>query len=1676
MTINVKISLCKITRASKLFQRNYYLPLLKPLSPKDALRRKIITGQNVLGSRVEHYIPTLEPFDERIQRRRRRPKGTPVIKRRVRMSNRLRYVTPFFDDDMENHTKLRSVTAKKGRGKGQFYIYEVFDKGCALVLPFQFEKAIRDKDIIDVIMAQRSEKVVVKLNDGTRITLPLAKFDSNAPMYRGSGWTKEVIEEEHHHGRETYSLTKLFEAKEQGVEEWELEMMRLANKRKKKLKGEDSVDWKEMLSGCLESMDWNKFEEDTKQIIEEKDEVVESEDIPMAVDDMDKTKNVNDKLKNGGEEVLAQLPTMKEVPEVIKVLDKGELCELQDVSGIRVELSSGNNRFVAGQMVKDDECDTFVPGQTVMNEDGTSEYTPGITICVDNEPTLIPGLVMGEEESSPLFLPGDSTITEGGQLQFEATEEDLPPKPSEPRLTSSSSSSSPSRSPSPQPQAPPKPKPKKPEPVVIRRRNIPEPPKPVVKEKVKKRPPVEIKPKEKTPPRVIRESRPRGDDPLKAYEERRRKEEEESKKRMKEHLEERKRNEEKKVDQLRLQIRQKYRNMKFENPPPYKPMEPVTKSKQLEELEQSIIKGTFFEDENTKKIMENVRNSSRLQRKLFSRNFYLPLLKPLTPQDALRTFRITGKWLLGSKIQHYIPTLLNHTKKRSKREKNYGKIKHVYMEEYTYMMPLLDPDNIESHRNLCNLLNGRNGKGAFVYTVDDKNYNLVLDSSIEFAIRDGDIIDVLMSQGNDKILVKLKDFKKVPVEIRQYTGNGTLFKGEGSTTKEDERFHHHGKLTMSIAKIFEDLERKEEQWEKELKRLMQRKKRLPIEGTKEWNTMVKEATANMDWKKYEKQAKRTVQYIEEPIVEYHIGMEVDFEKTKFDAQLLLDEGDEIMSKLPTLSEIPEIINAMSAATSHEHETKVCNDGEKKTISGVKLTLSSGKECFLPGQFVKSEDGEIFVPGQTLENEFGVEYAPGIMISNDKEPMLVRGLIVGDADNKNPMFAPIDCTVTDSGHLSFTVTHEERVKYKPRKVPVRKVIKTINENPEDNYEEYYYDDEEFLEELIKPKRKLRRVIKIRKVVPPGCVYNVAEADTYEEEEYSEYEEIDDDEDEISPFENETANAVNEENAHVIDQVEIGPKEPTLEQIIEEYKNSVDPRVQAYQEQLEEERMWLKAIDEKITELIVNIETKSDEVKERLEELRNLTVVKEIDPISTASMEDALEIASKITDHPKEANVISEILLTMSRRVLTFPDKNSINIENINNVNIINNDINTNGRSQLYEKLKITLKTASVAAYNVYKNRPQDEVSALKAIGTVLILALQDQDKLIVELCETMADPLDRNEICVQCLKELCQKRRKDKVKTLKSVITDNEKEVKDELKLIEKLKDILDKEGALVGPAFKKIAKNNVLLLKKVIELVKPEANFAKTENNATAALEDAVVRAVKEMLDDNLNEFIKNSEQNDMKDFIAEAVSFAQVLSLDALAHDLLKLPIKSKSTITNDKAYVVFLKRIILIRNLAKYDNGQTAALKELKKNPEFGKKNPRIRQLIRESAALVSNASLLKSSKQIPAKLIEDNNSVALEDYLIQKCRITFPVMVSKGGRQIILPDELSSDVLEGRTAYVLVDEDGISNMKALQKFNNGKFVSKEDDYSSSGRSALSSRTIASSNEMFQGHVLPP
>lgn len=593
-----------------MFQRNFYLPLLKPLSPKDALRRHIITGKNVL-SRTEHYIPVLEEYGAHKQRRRYTPKG--LGKKRQRMKSNKKYVMPFFDEDMEGHSRLMAKLGKKSRGRGQCYTYDVPDKNCCLVISHQMERAIRDKEIVDVLMALRSEKIVVILSDGSKVTLPLVSYDGHAPFYRGDGWSRKEREEFHHHGKETFSVARLFEAKESGVEEWELEMMRMASKRKKKHKGEGTADWKAMMAAAADNIDWDKFEEDAKQMVEESHDPVDDDPIAMAVDDMDKTTNVNEKLKNAGEDILKLLPTMPEIPEIIGIIkDEGDLMEIANVSGMKVSLKSDKvDRFVPGQMVTSEEGDLFVPGQTVINEDGSTEYTPGFTVMLDDEPTLIPGLVMGDDPNKAVFLPGESTITASGELQFTETEDDFKigtssPPPEEPEVEEIELEEE-QNSEEEEIEARPPPKREK-KPLVYERpkRQFQESMGPKRRERGPKKMPQNILPPTTEAAEVKREPPPQcvvydlsvpilEKDLLLQQKER------------VEVFTEKKAKEEVTIDKKRRDIRMKIKQFKDTLPPKpkYTPLEPVTKSEKLKELEKSIKKGKFFEVDHKKYLNKN---------------------------------------------------------------------------------------------------------------------------------------------------------------------------------------------------------------------------------------------------------------------------------------------------------------------------------------------------------------------------------------------------------------------------------------------------------------------------------------------------------------------------------------------------------------------------------------------------------------------------------------------------------------------------------------------------------------------------------------------------------------------------------------------------------------------------------------------------------------------------------------------------------------------------------------------------------------------------------------------------------------------------------------------------------------------------------------------------------------
>lgn len=453
--INFKLTFCHITLASKIFSRNNYFPLFRVMTPKDARRRLLRKLQGPL----EHYIPVLMNH----KRREKLSKGKRVKlapgygKRPHKVDEDFRYVTLKYDHDNDKHRRVQSLIKSKRRLKGKF-VYTVIERDTVLVCPGQLEDAIRDGDICDVMISDFSDKLIMRYKTGDKVTVPIDDWDGPMQFLEGEGYTTKETEDKHHYGKSTMGLAQIYEMKEKGMDDGELERLRMQSSKKAKLAEMDvdtDVVVKKEMKVVLDNLDYaddfDEYEEEMKKMkkkMKEKEAAIQAEaealdredeegekeegEIPapsvgMSLEgDQAKTSNVSSKLVDGGLEVLGKLPAINEINDVVKQLGEGKVTEMAEVSGIMVTVGD-QEKFLVGQMVQTEAGSMFVPGQTIATGDGGTSYMPGVTVNVDETPTFVAGLIMANTNDDPVFLPGQSYISEDGQLKFAEEGEHIMP-------------------------------------------------------------------------------------------------------------------------------------------------------------------------------------------------------------------------------------------------------------------------------------------------------------------------------------------------------------------------------------------------------------------------------------------------------------------------------------------------------------------------------------------------------------------------------------------------------------------------------------------------------------------------------------------------------------------------------------------------------------------------------------------------------------------------------------------------------------------------------------------------------------------------------------------------------------------------------------------------------------------------------------------------------------------------------------------------------------------------------------------------------------------------------------------------------------------------------------------------------------------------------------------------
>nr|XP_049692291.1 obscurin isoform X2 [Helicoverpa armigera] len=369
---------------------------------------------------------------------------------------------------------------------------------------------------------------------------------------------------------------------------------------------------------------------------------------------------------------------------------------------------------------------------------------------------------------------------------------------------------------------------------------------------------------------------------------------------------------------------------------------------------------------------------------------------------------------------------------------------------------------------------------------------------------------------------------------------------------------------------------------------------------------------------------------------------------------------------------------------------------------------------------------------------------------------------------------------------------------------------------------------------------------------------------------------------------------------------------------------------------------------------------------------------------------------------------------------------------------------NGQSAQQEHVKNSIAAAVLAALvtaeqfeEVNNNNSKEKYQMiLKSIDTILGKTI-DED-LVSAMFSILQKEEDKEILCEEILENSSQ----PKVELIKIAVNSSlHKQNLTEDDIIEKFGDYLSSENEVLGPAFKNISKNDTSLLHHVLGRISESISFVKTDREVTDTLQKAIVCAVQEASSKELEVLFQDKDKESLKELIIQSVGLARILGMRDVAANLMSVvnDEDSMSKIASDPTSLNILKRLTVMRKLADKTPSLHSALRKLETDPSLARTDPKLRDLVRESAALmiVPEETPLMTSEDVPLNLLDPENSLAMEDFLFQRRKQKGALLIMKKGLQAVVPREASRAVLTGEVAYTVLDENGIRHFEPLHVF---------------------------------------
>lgn len=259
-------------------------------------------------------------------------------------------------------------------------------------------------------------------------------------------------------------------------------------------------------------------------------------------------------------------------------------------------------------------------------------------------------------------------------------------------------------------------------------------------------------------------------------------------------------------------------------------------------------------------------------------------------------------------------------------------------------------------------------------------------------------------------------------------------------------------------------------------------------------------------------------------------------------------------------------------------------------------------------------------------------------------------------------------------------------------------------------------------------------------------------------------------------------------------------------------------------------------------------------------------------------------------------------------------------------------------------------------------------------------------------------------------------------------------------VIEQFCDIV--EDLDVSSAFSAMTKNNPKLMLNVLNAIQNAAEFANPNVSIKDLIQKAIITAVNEENNRKIDEMLVTGDVQQVENILNEALLLAKVLGLNSEAMTLLSALDKTSksggvSKIVLDEAARSVIRRVCVMRQLAEVDPDYQDALELLQHSPRGAVKDEIVRELVRKSGLIsieVPDKNKIESSNDIPMSLLAGDNVLAMEDFMLRTGTGSRAFLIIKDGIQCVVPRERSHDVLTGKCAYTVLDENGIRHFEPL------------------------------------------